>query len=111
MQNVVHREEDGVERLLAMLFLNQVVDVRDADLRGEAGVDGAAAGSGAIEIGAGVVGINNIFGLHTEAFEIRVEEWSVSVDVQHARDADAQLFSILHQSEPLFVALAPASPA
>ena len=48
MQHVVHREENGVERLLAVLHLNQVVDVRDADLRREAGIDGAAIGAGAI---------------------------------------------------------------
>ncbi len=63
MQNVVHREKDGVERLLAMLFLNEIVNVRNSDLGREARVDGAAARTSAIQFGACVVGINNIFRL------------------------------------------------
>src|SRR5580698_2394206 len=57
-QHVVHGEEDDVERLFAMLFLDEVIDVGDADFRWEAGVDGSATGSGAIEIGISVVGVN-----------------------------------------------------
>ena len=90
VQHVVHREEDRVERLLAVLHLDQVVDVRDADLRREARIDGAAAGAGAIQLRRGVVGVDDVFRLHAEAFEIGVEERRVDVGVQHARNADAQ---------------------
>ncbi len=41
--------EDRVQRFLVMLFLNQVVDVRDADFCREARIDCATAGSGAIQ--------------------------------------------------------------
>ena len=43
---VDHREEDVVERLLRVVRVEQVVDVRDAELRGEARVDRAALGAG-----------------------------------------------------------------
>ena len=36
-QHVVHREKDDIERLLAMFLLDQVINVRNADLRGETG--------------------------------------------------------------------------
>src|SRR6202041_2773473 len=42
-EDVVHWEEDYIQRLLAMLFLDQIVNVRNADLGREAGVDSAAA--------------------------------------------------------------------
>src|ERR1019366_4109110 len=42
---VDHREEDDVERLFGVGAIEQVVDVRDAQLAGEAGVDGAALGA------------------------------------------------------------------
>ena len=48
MQHVVHGEPDGVERLLAVLYGQQVVDVRDADLGGIARIDGPTAGTGAM---------------------------------------------------------------
>ena len=63
VQHVDHREEDDVERLLAVLLLNQVVDVRDADLRREAGIDRAAAGARAVQLRTGVVGIDDVLRL------------------------------------------------
>ncbi len=42
---VDHREEDDIERLLGVDLVEQIVDVRDAELRGEAGIDGAALGA------------------------------------------------------------------
>ena len=39
--DVEHREEDAVERLLRVLRVEQVVDVRDAELRREARIDRA----------------------------------------------------------------------
>src|SRR5271168_3114644 len=64
MQNVVHGEENYIQRLLAVLLLNQVVDVRNTDLRREAGIDRASTGPGAIKFRTGVIGINNILWLH-----------------------------------------------
>ncbi len=49
MQNVIHREEDYVQRFLAMLFLNQVVDVRNSDLRWETGIDRTTARASTIK--------------------------------------------------------------
>src|SRR5208282_4307107 len=62
-----------------MFLLDEIVDVRNSDLRGEAGVDGAAAGAGAIEIGAGVIGVDNVLGLDSEALEVSVEERRVGI--------------------------------
>jgi hypothetical protein len=61
-----------------MLLLNEVVDVRNSDLRREAGIDGAAAGSRTIELGTGVIGVDDVFGLHSEALEISVEQRRVA---------------------------------
>ena len=97
MKNVVHRKKNDVERLLAVFFLDQVVDVRDSDLRREAGVNCAAARAGSIQLGACVIRINDIFRLHAQAFEICIEERGICVDVQHARDPDAQLTPVLQQ--------------
>ena len=52
-----------------MLLLDQVVDVRDADLCREARVDRAAARAGAIQVRTGVVGINDVFRLYAQTFE------------------------------------------
>ena len=101
-QHVVHREEDDVQRLLAMLLLDQVVDVRNADLRREAGIDGAAARARPVEIGTGVVGINDVFRLHAQALQISVEQRRVGVDVEHARNADAELLAAFHERNALF---------
>ena len=90
-----------------MLHLNQVVDVRNADFRREARIDGAAAGAGAIQLRAGVIGVDDIFRLHAEAFEIRVEQRRVDVGVQHARNADAQLRARLHQLDALLGGFGP----
>ena len=111
VQHVVHREEDRVQRLLAMLLLNQVVDVRNADLGREAGIDRAAARARAIQLGTGVVGVNDVFRLHAQAFEVGVEQRSVGVDVQHARNADAELLAILHQRDALFGRLCSSQPS
>ena len=106
-QHVVHREEDDVQRLLAMLLLDQVVDVRNTDFRREAGVDGAAAGAGPVQIGARVIGVDDVLRLHTQTLQISVEERCVGVDVQHAGNADAKLLAILHERNALFGRLVP----
>ena len=111
VQHVIHGEEDRVQRLLAVLLLDQVVDVRNADLRREARIDGAAAGARAIQFGTGVIGVDDVLRLHAEALEIAVEQRRVGVDVQHARNADAELLAILHQRAAFFVALASSRPS
>src|SRR5271156_6264135 len=90
-----------------MLLLNQVVDVRNPDLRGEAGIDGAPARSRTIEIRTGVVGIDDVLRLNTKAFQISVEKRSISVDVQHAGNTHPQLLALLHERNAFFRSLIP----
>ena len=106
-KHVVHREEDDVQRLLAVLLLNQVVDVGDADLGGEAGIDCAPARARAVEIRTGVIGVDDIFRLHAQAFEVSVEQRRVGVNVQHPRNADAEFLAIFHERDTLFGGLVP----
>ncbi len=73
VQHVVHREEDRFQRLLAVFLLNQVVDVRNSDLGWEAWINRATARARAVELGTGVVGVNDVLRLHAEALEIGVE--------------------------------------
>src|SRR5579864_1078584 len=80
VQDVVHREEDGVERLLLVLLLNEVVDVRDADLCREAGINRAATRSRAIKFRTRIVGIDDVLWLNAKALEVGVEERSIRVD-------------------------------
>jgi hypothetical protein len=56
-----------------MLFLNQVIGMRNSDLRREARIDRAAAGAGTIKFGTRVVGIDYIFRLDAEALEVGVK--------------------------------------
>ena len=74
----------------ACLSEEQVVHVRDADLRGEARIDGAAAGAFAIQLAARVVRVDDVAAGDAETLEVAVEERRVRVHVQHARDADPQ---------------------
>src|ERR1700722_554731 len=106
-QHIVHGEENDVQGLLAMLLLDQVVDVRDADLRGETGIDGAAAGAGSIQIGTSVVRINDVLRLQTKAFEISVEQRGVGVDVQDTGNTNAKFLATLHERDALFRRLVP----
>src|SRR5580693_10127367 len=108
-QHVIHREKDDVQRFLAMLFLDQVIDVRNADLCREARIDSASAGSSTIEVGTGVVGVNDVFRLHTQAFQISIKQWRICIDVQHAGNAHAQLLALLHERNAFFRSLIPES--
>src|SRR5690242_17130604 len=102
MQHVVHWEEDGVERLLPMFFLDQVVNMRDPDLGREARVNGTPAGASAVQFLTGVVGVNDVLGLQSQALEISVEERGIGVDVQNAWDADSDLLPVLHKRNAFF---------
>ena len=90
-QAVDHREEDVIERLLGVRAEQQVVHVRDAELGGEARVDGAALGAFLVELLGGVFGKHDVLRLHAERGEVTGEQRRHRVHVQHARHADAQL--------------------
>ena len=85
-----------------MLGRNEVVDVRDADLRWVARIDGATARTRAIKFGRGVVGVDDIFRLESEAGEIRVEQRRVGIGIEKARDADALILALLHCRRAFF---------
>ena len=72
-QIVDHGEEDDVERLLLVVHVEQVVHVRDADLRREAGIDRAALGAGLVQLLGGVVGVDQVIGGDAERLEIGAE--------------------------------------
>ena len=74
---------------LLCLVAMQVVDMRDADLRGIAGIDRAPARAGAVKLRRGVVGVDDIFRLESEAGEVGVEQRRVGVGIEKARNADA----------------------
>jgi len=67
-----------------MLLEEQVMKVGDGDLGREAGVDRAAAGTGAVHLASGHVRVNNVFRAHAEAFQIGAEERRIGI---HAQDA------------------------
>ena len=54
--------------------VKQVVHVRNAHLRGEAGIDGAALGAFLVKLFAGVFGPDHVLRLHAQSFEIGGEE-------------------------------------
>src|SRR6185369_12836747 len=109
MQHVVHGEEDHVQWFLAVLLLDQVVNVRDADLGGETRIDRATAGTRTIQFGSCVIGVDDVLRLNSEALEITVKQRRVSVDVKHAWYANPQALAILHESDALFGRLRPGS--
>ena len=94
---VDHREEDDVERLLGVRFVQQVVDVRDAEFAGEARVDGAALGAFLVHLLAGVIAEDDVLGLDAERGEVAREDRRLRVHVEHARHADADIGALLHQ--------------
>src|SRR5580704_10882182 len=90
-----------------MLLLNQVVDVRNANLRWEAGIDGAPVRSRPIEFRTRVVGVDDVLWLNTQTFQIPVEQWSIRVDVQQAGNSHAQFLALLHQRNAFFRSFVP----
>ena len=89
-QAIDHREEDDVQRLLGVHLVEQVVHVRNAQLGGEARVDGAALGAFLVQFLAGVIRVHDVLGLDAERREVAREHRRLRVHVQHARHADAQ---------------------
>ena len=98
---VDHGEEDHVQRLLGVYREQQVVDVRNAQLRREARVDGAALGAFLIELLAGEVGVDDVFRLDPQGREVAREHRGHRVHIEHARHADADLGALLHQLDAL----------
>ncbi len=87
------REEDVVELLLRALLEDQVVDVRLRDLRRIARVDRAVARSLGPHLLRGVVAEHDVGVADAERLEVGPPDRRRRVDVQHARDADADLLS------------------
>src|SRR5579875_2872233 len=83
--------------------------MRNSDFRRETRINRSAAGAGTIEIGTGVIGIDDVLGLDTEAFKVAVKQRGVGVNVQDARNADAQLGTIAHASDSFLGGLGPSS--
>ena len=102
-QAIDHREEDDVERLLRMDHVQQIVDVRNAELGRKARVDRAALGAFLVELLAGVVGEDEVLGLEAERCEVAGEDRRQRIHVQHARHADADLGALLHQLDALLL--------
>src|ERR1019366_2226517 len=98
-----HREEDDVERFLSVRAIEQVVDVRDAQLAGEAGVDGAALGAFLVHFFAGVIAEDDVLRLDAEGGEVAGEDGRLRVHVEHAGHADAQGGAPLHELSALFL--------
>src|SRR5215813_3334313 len=100
---VDHREEDDVERLLGVHAVQQIVDVRNAELAREARVDGSALRAFLVQLLARVVAIYDVLGLDTQTREIARKYRRLRVHVEHARHADANLAALLHQCSPLLL--------
>ena len=98
-----HRKEDDVERLLGVHFVQQVVHVRNAQLRGEARVDGAALGAFLVQLLAGEIRVDDVLRLDAQRREVAREDGRLRVHIQHARHADAHLGALLHQRGALFL--------
>src|ERR1700722_20847841 len=79
-----------------MLFLNQIVRVRNPDLRREAWIDRASARTSAIQIRTRIVRINNILRLNPEALEERVKQRRIRINVQHTRNSEPMRAPTLH---------------
>ena len=98
-----HGAKDYVERLLLVDHIEQIVDVRDADLGGEAGVDGASLGSLFIESFIGEIGIDDVFRGNAQRLEVGAEDGVHGVHVEDARNADTQVLALLHQLDALLL--------
>src|SRR5258707_4480150 len=90
-----------------MLLLDQVIDVRNTDLSWEAGINRPAAGAGPIKIRTGVIGVNDVFRLHTQALKISIEQRRVGIDVQHTGNAHAKFLAIFDEGDAIFGRLVP----
>ena len=100
---VNHREEDVIERLLLVLYIEQVMHMRNTDLRREARVDRTPFRSRLVEFLGSVIRIDDILGLHAQGLEISAKQGVHRILVQRARDADADLGAILHHPHPSFL--------
>ena len=102
-QAVDHGEEDIVDRLLGVHDIQQIMHVRNAELGGEAWIDGAALGAFLIELLAGEIRVDDVLRLDPERSEVAGKDRRLGVHVQHARHADADVRTSLHQLGALFL--------
>ena len=82
---VNHREEDVIERLLLVLYIEQVMHMRNTDLRREARVDRTPFCSRLVEFLGSVIRIDDILGLHAQGLEISAKQGVRRILVQHPR--------------------------
>jgi hypothetical protein len=69
----------------------QVVYVRERDLRRKARIDGAASRGAAVQLHGREGGVHDVPRLNTEAREVAAEERGEREHVEHPRDADAEI--------------------
>ena len=100
-EHVDHGEEDRMQWLLGVLHEDQVINMRNANLRGKTRIDRAAPGASLVHVAIGVVGVDDVLRLQPECLEIRAEQWRVHIHVQHFGHADAEPGSLLHQLSTL----------
>src|SRR6185369_4683584 len=89
------REEDVVERLLLVVLEQEVVDVRLADLARVARIDRAVLAAGLPHLLARLVAEHDVARVETDRLEVRAPERARRVEVQDARDADANIATLL----------------
>src|SRR5262245_39824565 len=83
------------------MYVEQVVDVRNAHLRREARVDRAALRAVLVKLLGRVVRIDQVLRRNAQALEIRGDERVDRILVENARDADAHRLALLEQFVPL----------
>lgn len=64
--------------------------------------DRATARARAVQVRGGVIGVDDVFGLHSESRKICIEEGRVGIGVQEARDSYAEVLAALHEGSALF---------
>src|SRR5262249_30547494 len=98
---VDHREEDHTERLLLVVHVQQVVNVRNAHLRRETRIDSSTLSAFLIKLLRGVVRVDEVLCRYPQTFEVRREKRIGRVLIQRSRNSDSLLAALLQK----FVAL------
>src|SRR6185437_5812514 len=102
-QGINHGEENDVELLLGVDDVQQIVHVRNPNLRREAGINGAALGAFLVELLAGVLGPEQVFRLHAQRLEVGGEEGPAGIHVEGLGHADLEFAALLHQLNALLL--------
>ena len=109
IQDIERREEEDVELRATVVAIEQVIDVRNRDLGGEARVHGPAGRPFAVHLVRGVVGVDDVIAAHAERLQVAGEERRVQVLIEKPRDADAQGRTLLDERFPLPLRRGPGS--